>query len=248
MCLQDLRLYECAATAEEYEPLASLPALQRLSFTRCLELPDCLGRLPRLRLLSIYFSPLITFDEPEDEEELDESRAALLDSALSMLSSTAQLTQLQLADYGTLWPPALTSLRGLQVLGLERHRFAEPLPTGPWLRSLRWAALTAEVAATALPALSAATQLQGLAVWSYASRDQLQPILPDIIAWAAQQRPLRMLEIEPRTSSGREAAQSLQAAIERAQQAAPALQVQFGCRLQKRLLFYYDSPSIKLCP
>ncbi len=247
--LQELRLHGCTAAAEEYAPLASLPALEKLLLWSCLELPDCLKRLPALRLLAIHHCPLITFNPPESDEEgkLSELKAALLDSSLSTLS-TAQLTQLQLADKAAEWPTALTRLRGLQMLSLERRCRSESLPIGPWLRSLRWAVLTAEAAATALPALAAATQLEGLGVWSYASPAQLQPILLDILAWAPQQPALRLVEVEARSIAGRETAQSVHAAIERAQLVAPALQVQFGCSLSKRLLFDEESPSIMMIP
>ena len=184
MRLQDLRVYECTVSAEQYEPLASLPALARLSLARCLELPACLGRLPALRLLSLFLSPQLRPADPNIN--LSDFQAALLDSALSTLSPT-QLTQLQLADHDVQWPSTLPRLRGLQVLGLQRQCPSQPLPTGTCLGSLRWAApLTEEAAATALPALATATRLEAFAVWSHASVDQLQPILPDVIAWAAQ--------------------------------------------------------------
>lgn len=250
--LQDLRLCECDATAEAYEPLASLPALERLSLASCLELPDCLGRLPALRLLSIHRSPHIRDHNPgiEDEGELNSIRAARLDAALGQLSAT-QLTQMQLAKQAAQWPPALACLRGLQVLVLLRHGHAEQLPPGPWLSSLRWAVLTTEAAATALPALATATQLEGLAMRSDTSLVQLWPVLLDILAWAPQQPALRLLEIETCDPFGRGTIASssdpaICMAIVRAQEAAPGLQVLFGRRLRQRLLFNYDSPSITL--
>lgn len=133
--LRDLRLHTCTAAAEEYEPLGSLPALERLSLTACLQLPDCLGWLPTLKLLSISCSPLLTFEDADAEKaaEWKELRAELLDEALEALIA-AQLTQLQLGcDHSTAWPSALTDLQGLQALVLTRCTAAAPLPGGPWL-------------------------------------------------------------------------------------------------------------------
>lgn len=252
MRLEELRLFECSATMQQYQPLANLTALKRLSLARCRMLPasGCLGQLPALGLVSIRASPspdYIFGDQPPLPHGV---RAEMLDLALSTFNAT-QLTQLQLAELATEWPPALLRLRGLQVLCLESRRQlsgAGPLPGGPWLSSLRWAALYTSVAATALPDLATATQLEGLAVYSSDSLDTLRSLLLDILAWAPQQRALRLLEI--RTSTGRpkpdEPDPAVRAAIEQAQQAVPDLQVQFGRRLQKRLLFDNHPQSIEL--
>lgn len=248
--LRELRMWQTTADAEEFEPLSSLPALEKLSLTACLQLPACLGRLPALRLLSIRNSPMVTFAAaaPEEESVLSELRADLLNEALNTLSAR-QLTQLQL-EFGHTpeWPPSLLGLRGLQALVLERRRQAVPLPAGPWLSSLRWAVLAADVAAAALPALAAATQLESLAVESYRSLDEVRPQLLAVLAWAPQQLALRLLEIEhsywrqPEAAAERDPA--VCAAVEHAQRAAPALQVQFDDRIKEQLFFTPESPGI----
>lgn len=249
--LRELRLFNTAAAAEEYEPLASLPALEKLSLAACLQLPDCLGRLPALRLLSIRASPLLTFATHSNEVEwdLDEERAELLDEALSTLSAR-QLTQLQLnVGFAWEWPTSLLGLRGLQALALERRRQAAPLPAGPWLRSLRWAVLSTVAAAVALPALTAATRLEGLSLESHSGLEEVRPCLLAWLAWAPQQPALRLLEIEHKDWNQPEAATAerdpeICAAVEHAQQAAPALRVEFGGRLKTQLLFTAESPDI----
>lgn len=255
--LRLLHLTLCLAEADEYEPLTSLPALERLVLVSCLQLPACLGRLPALRLLSLINSPILEHKPHDSEAEYEEEQAppsaelqslqaAALRRALSALSA-ARLTQLELhTHYPVGCSQELARLNGLQALQARLASGSAPLPAGAWLRSLRWAVLSWDVAAAALPALAAATQLEGLAIQSlaYLRTDNLaeeQPFLLAVLAWAPQHRSLRLLEVEFRgeTRQAGESNPAVRAAMQQAQQAAPALRVQFGSQVSGQL----DAPT-----
>lgn len=253
--LRLLHLSYAEPSEDEYEPLASLPVLERLRINACFELPSCLNRLPALRVLCTADSPTLRhLGLPENERQMQE--AAALQQALSTLTARqlAQISQLEVmgscpADCSQ----ALQRFSGLQMLQVQLASGSAPLPVGAWLHSLRLLALRADDAARALPVLAAATRLESLAVHTlvrrmFSAAEEDRPLLVAILAWAPQQRSLRLLEFDSGdilpAATQLEGDGAICAAIERAQQAAPTLCVQFGHSLTDLLCSTLSLPDI----
>lgn len=198
-CLQLLSVNAAALDAAAYEPLTFLPALKHLVLWHCPELPTCLARLSALCALRIFYTPREWVGIPGDAID---GRAAALEAALAPLSG--QLTSLELScSYLSSCPATLPAFHRLE--GLVFHpedNVPVQLPTGPWLRKLRWAIVDAQTAAASMVALATATQLESLVLRDTSTLDAIRPALLAVLSWAPQHSSLRHLEIDHVNISG----------------------------------------------
>lgn len=146
--LQALGLHCFGYTSDSYAQLAALPALRRLWLGDCSEVPACLSRLTQLEALSCW----------DEGTVLDKDTADLLAAALPHLTRLTHLaiSQLEGAEQAA---AALASLPRLQRLVWGGN---QPLPPGPYLRSLRSLDTFASSLLASLPALAGATALEAV--------------------------------------------------------------------------------------
>lgn len=200
--LQSFHLADCLIDDDDLEPLVHCSALTQLEFESCLDLPTSLAQLTQLQELRVS-------DTPQYAEQQPEGRASLL-SALHHLTG---LTHLALSSMDCLdsVPAEVGGLPQLacfcwQPVVLEEQ--PDPhLPGGPWLASLRQLALPLDVAAASLQRLTAAQQLECLAIRPYhrsprqeepSEEEQRQRQLHQaaVLAWAVQHPRLSRLAMD----------------------------------------------------
>ncbi|KAL4447856.1 hypothetical protein ABPG75_005075 [Micractinium tetrahymenae] len=184
-CLRRLRL--------DLEPasLATDARLQELTALEHLELASLVLEVPR----ELALPPALTrlhlggYGEDFPGEELTPKLSALnrlcdlsLDSShfpadgFASLGKLPALRRLHLANCKHPLPAPLAALTSLRTLAWVPQRRGgmqsaeappQPLPEGPYLRSLRCLAVPAVMAAASLPALGAAAQLQALGLFAF---------------------------------------------------------------------------------
>jgi hypothetical protein len=147
--LEHLHIRGSDSTMEDCAPLTKLCGnLRSLHLEACFDLPTCLSSLTVLTALRLRTA-----------EPLSEADKA---SVEAVLCSIPVLAQLQL-DIPYL-PRQLTSLRSVTALYCQRQESSVALPAGRWLASLRRFGADLELVRDSLSSLSAAENLEVLAL------------------------------------------------------------------------------------
>ncbi len=196
--LQYLSLAYCPLEEDDLEPLAACPALTQLTLECCFHIPASLAQLTQLRALAVD-------NTPEYDEQRPEGRLALL-GALQQLQGLTRVALSGMAWLGGV-PAEVGSLPQLARFCWHNRVWQDLpdplLPGGAWLSSLRQLAVPLNMAALSLQRLTAAQQLECLAVQLDSSRhkrtdnEQRQRQLHQaaVLAWAAQHPTLSRLAL-----------------------------------------------------
>ena len=197
--LRSLGLSRVYSTSpDDYLQLQQLTQLERLSLANCTHLPACLSALNTLRVLRLD-------DTPHGWYGRGNAHSAL-GCALRQLSLLTHLALRNVDCLGLGLPAELGSLACLHSFcWLQQHEeeggpalSCGALPAGPWLASLRRAALSSITAAANLQLLSAGQRLEALVVVDTLGTDSARSRYerhPAIAAWANQHPTLRRLGI-----------------------------------------------------
>lgn len=213
-----------------YSLLRHLTTLQQLVLLHCTRLPapHCLAPLrPSLRSLLLTATPV-------GDEDGEWAGGHALAPVLQQLTGLTQLVVRDMQPTDVL-SPALSCLHSLQLLCWDVQQPAGAawrLPMGPWLGSLRQAALPAPTAADSLAALSSAVHLEclGLRLFSTLAEERQR----DVLRWVATHASLTRvcLGLQPRCQLG--GAQAFEALL-RAQLSKPALRIEPGAAVFNEL-------------
>ena len=216
--LQSLELCFSECSASGFAPLAQLPSLQRLRLSWCEHLPACLSRLTTLTQLFLEASP----SKESPQRAVAAMEAAL--QALTQLRHLALITRKHSNCHLAVALAGLSSLRTLCWLPSPVVPGVYPqLPPGGWLSGLQQLVLPAPMAADGLAALSAATQLTGLALFTFC--DALTTQQARVLRWAAAHPRLRQLSLD---FSGRHQCATSFLEVADALQHNPALSLEVG--------------------
>lgn len=198
-----VKRFHISDSVTAHQPLAALAGtLEHLHLEGCSQVPRCLGQLQTLSSLVLDWSEHWEWEDCE-----------VLSQALPELQHLSRFALASLGGYGTLhWPDDV-----------------DALPSGSWLASLWQLALPAGMLASCLPALTAATQLQHLAVVTanqpgQESAEAQLEAAEAVLRWAAGHAPLRQLVLQQNEAG---CPRSLLRVIVEAQRAKPLMLFEF---------------------
>ncbi len=221
MQLQGRLLCECHITHR----FASSPLPQPQVLNGCDHLPACLPQLSQLQALHVRDTPYAL--HPEAEEMA--ASAAQLDAALSQLTQLTRLF-LQTLEYCERLPPALADMEDLRVFSWSCQRLWDPtLPPGAWMDGLRQLSLPVECLVSSPAQLPRLRRLEELElICGYRECHPPPPWQPTdselaVVRGAGRLPRLRHLHFFVQVDQLPEAQQLLQAALDDAVAANPAL-------------------------